>query len=72
MPMVQARISEEESKAIKTYAKASGLTTSQVVRESVALYISRKAEPLFFGCMANDIWMADDFDEIPEGFEDYI
>ena len=72
MPILQARISEEEAKAIKTYAKTNGLTTSQVVRESVASYITKPPEPLYFGCMKGKMWIADDFDEIPEGFEEYI
>ena len=72
MPMLQARISTEEANAIKTYAKIKGITTSQVVRESVASYIAKSPESLFFGCMKEGSWISDDFDEIPEGFEDYI
>ena len=72
MPMLQARVSEEEANAIKTYAKTKGLTTSQVVRESVASYITKEKTKVVFGDMKGKMWMADDFDEIPEGFEEYI
>lgn len=27
---------------------------------------------LFFGCMADKIWMTDDFDVLPDEFEEYI
>ena len=72
MPMLQARITDEEARAIKSYAKTKGITTSQVVRESVASYIAKPQEQVFFGDMKGKMWMADDFDEIPEGFEDYV
>ena len=72
MPMLQARVSAEEANAIKAYAKTKGLTTSQVVRESVASYIAKEPPPLYFGCMKEGSWIADDFDDIPEGFEEYI
>jgi len=71
MPVLQTRISNEDADAVKKYAERKGMTTSQVVRESLASYITDNTQPISFGCMADRIWMADDFDELPEGFEEY-
>ena len=72
MPIVQARVSEKEMYDMKAMAKSKGLTLSDVVRESVALYIANEKPTLAYGDMKDKIWMADDFDELPEGFEDYV
>ena len=71
MPTLQTRLSYEDAETVKEFAKRKGMTTSQVVRESLASYLTENTQPLSFGCMADKIWMADDFDEIPEGFEEY-
>jgi len=72
MPVLQTRISHEDAEIIKDFAKRKGMTTSQVVRESLASYIADNTQPLTFGCMADKIWVADDFDELPDGFEEYV
>jgi len=71
MPVIQTRISYEDAENIKEFAKRKGLSTSQVLRESLATYVTNNSQPLTFGCMADKIWIADDFDEMPEGFEEY-
>jgi len=71
MPVLQTRVSEEELQKIKSFAQKKHMTTSSLVRESVASYISDNTSVPTFGCMAGGIWIADDFDELPEGFGEY-
>jgi len=72
MPVLQARVSNEELAAIKSLAQRSGKTTSELIRESIASYASMSKRSPTFGCMAGKILIADTFDELPEGFEDYV
>lgn len=72
MPTLQTRISEKEEYDIKAMAKAKGITTSTLVRESLAAYIAKNTQAPVFGCMAGKIRIADDFDELPDGFEEYV
>lgn len=72
MPTIQTRISDKEAYDIKAMADAKGLTTSALVRESLAEYIATQTQTPVFGCMAGKIRIADDFDELPEGFEEYV
>ena len=72
MPVLQTRVSEEELRAIKSFALNRSMTTSALVRESVVSYIQVNSTAPSFGCMAGSIWMADDFDALPEGFEEYV
>ena len=72
MPVLQTRVSDEELKEIKSFAQQRNMTTSALVRESVISYISENSPVPTFGCMAEKIWISDDFDELPEGFEEYV
>ena len=74
MPVLQTRVSNEEMQEIKSFAKSRSMTTSALVRESVVSYmhITRNSQLPTFGCMAGEIWISDDFDELPEGFEEYV
>jgi len=72
MPVLQTRVSDEELQEIKTFACKRKMTTSALVRESVVSYITENTAVPTFGCMAGKIWIADDFDELPEGFEEYV
>ena len=72
MPVLQTRVSDEELQEIKSFAQKRQMTTSALVRESVTHYISNNTPVPVFGCMAGKLWIADDFDELPEGFEEYV
>jgi len=72
MPVLQTRVSAEELQEIKAFAQKRRMTTSALVRESVVSYITENSPAPTFGCMAGRIWIADDFDELPEGFEEYV
>ena len=72
MPVLQARVSEKEAYEVKAMAKSRGLTVSELVRESLAVYATKNAPTLSFGDMSGKIWIADDFDELPDGFEEYV
>ena len=72
MPVLQTRVSDEEIKEIQSFAKMKGMTTSALVRESVVSYIAKNTPVPSFGCMTGKIWIADDFDALPEGFEEYV
>ena len=72
MPVLQTRVSDEELKEIKSFAQKRSMTTSALVRKSVVTYIAEHSPAPSFGCMTGRIWIADDFDELPEGFEEYV
>jgi antitoxin (DNA-binding transcriptional repressor) of toxin-antitoxin stability system len=38
----------------------------------VPMHVAPRKKRGLIGSMRGKIWMADDFDEIPEGFEDYM
>jgi hypothetical protein len=47
------------------------LRDGQEVRIHIEAVPAAPAEPRKAGIMKGEIWMADDFNDIPEGFEDY-
>ena len=72
MPVLQTKLSNEEVENIKKFAERKGMTTSQIIRESIISYMAKNTQPLSFGCMTNKIWLSDDFDTLPAGFEEYV
>jgi hypothetical protein len=73
MPVLQARVPDEEAELFRAYAEREGMSLSKLIRLSVREHITSSPGKLRFGTLKGRITIADDFGETPEDiFKEYI
>jgi hypothetical protein len=69
MALLQTRVTVEEERRYKAYAKSNGMSMSDLLRRSLENEVSGSHRTLKFGCRKGDIVISDDFNSPMEEFE---